>query len=116
MVRNLHILLVLVAAALTPTPLLADEKGNGTPDYKLVIENHRFKPAEIVIPADKKVRLLIENRDDTPEEFDSHDLNREKVMMGNSKATVFIGPLKPGRYMFQGEMHPETAQGVVIVK
>jgi len=86
------------------------------PSYTLIIEKHRFQPNEITVPADKKVRLLIENRDDTPEEFDSHDLNREKVMMGNTKATVFIGPLKPGRYKFQGEFHADTAQGVIVAK
>lgn len=85
-------------------------------DYKLVIENHKFQPTEITIPAGKKIRLQIENRDDTPEEFDSHDLNREKVFTGKGTATVFIGPLTPGRYTFQGEFHPDTAQGAVIAK
>ncbi len=85
-------------------------------DYKLVIANHRFTPETLTIPSGKKVKLLIENRDATPEEFDSHYLNREKVMMGKTKATVFIGPLQPGQYKFQGEFHPATAQGVVVVK
>ncbi len=108
--------LPVLVAALLPAAGVAADYAPETADYKLVIEKHRWQPAEITIPADRKVRLLIENRDDTPEEFDSHDLNREKVMMGNTKATVFIGPLKPGRYNFQGEFHPDTAQGVVIVK
>ncbi len=98
-------------AALIPATASAEEV-----DYKIVIENHHFQPEQITIPADKKVKLLIDNRDATPEEFDSHDLNREKVVMANSKGTVFIGPLKPGHYKFQGEFHATTAQGVVIAK
>ncbi len=98
-------------ATLIPATASAEEA-----DYKLVIENHRFQPEQITIPADRKVKLLIDNRDATPEEFDSHDLNREKVVMANSKGTVFIGPLKPGHYKFQGEFHAATAQGVVIAK
>jgi len=85
-------------------------------DYKLVIKDHRFDPAELTIPAGKKIKLTILNQDDTPEEFDSHDLNREKVIAGHSSATIFIGPLKPGRYKFDGEFHDDTAKGVIIAK
>jgi len=85
-------------------------------EFKLVIENHRFEPAELVVPAGKRVKLVVENRDPTPEEFDSHDLNREKVIPGKSTATIFIGPLKPGSYRFIGEFHEETAKGVIVVK
>jgi plastocyanin len=85
-------------------------------DYKLVIENHRFQPAELTIPAGKKIRLMVENHDATPEEFDSHSMNREKVIPGNSSGLVFIGPLDPGRYPFMGEFHAATAQGAIIAK
>ncbi len=85
-------------------------------DIKIVIKNHQFAPSDIRIPADTKVKLLIENQDATPEEFDSHSLNREKVMLGKSKATIFIGPLKKGRYPFMGEFNAATAQGAIIVE
>jgi len=85
-------------------------------EYSLVIQEHRFQPAELTIPAGKKVKLLIENRDATPEEFESHALNREKVIPGKSSASIFIGPLKPGRYPFVGEFNEKTAKGVIIVQ
>ena len=66
--------------------------------------------------ADDEFKLVIENRDATPEEFESHALNREKVIAGKSTASVFIGPLKPGRYAFVGEYNEKTAQGVVIAQ
>jgi hypothetical protein len=112
MKRLLPAVLLIATAVLAPVPAAAED----IRDYHLVIENHRWQPDTVVIPADTKVRFLLENRDDTPEEFDSHDLNREKVLMGRTKGQVFIGPLKPGRYRFQGEYHAATAQGVVIVK
>ena len=86
------------------------------PDYVLVIKDHVFTPTEITIPAGKKIKLIVDNQDATPEEFHSDELNREKVILGNSKASIFIGPLKPGRYAFMGEFHEKTAQGVIIVK
>ena len=84
--------------------------------YTLVISGHRFQPAELTVPAGKKIKLLIENQDDTPEEFDSHALNREKVIVGNGHAILYIGPLDPGRYPFIGEFHESTAHGAIIAR
>jgi len=85
-------------------------------EYAITIKDHRFEPAEVRVPADKKVKLLIHNRDATPEEFESHDLNREKVVTPGGRITVFIGPLKRGQYPFYGEFNQDTARGVVIAE
>jgi plastocyanin len=85
-------------------------------EYTLIIRDHHFEPAEIRIPAGKKVKLLVDNQDATAEEFESHELNREKVVPGKSKLPVFIGPLAPGRYPFYGDFHQQTATGVIIAE
>ena len=85
-------------------------------EFSLVIRDHKFEPAEIRVPADKRVVISISNEDATPEEFDSAALKVEKVIPGKSKATVRIGPLTAGRYEFIGEFHSETAKGVVIAE
>ena len=87
-----------------------------TPVIELEIKDHLFHPSEIVIPANTKVKLVINNLDPTPEEFESYELNREKVINGSSKAVIFIGPLPPGEYPFFGEFYPKTAQGKVLVE
>lgn len=88
-----------------------------TPDeFTLTIRNHRFEPAELTIPADRKVKLNVINADPTPEEFESHELNREKVVAGNSAIKVFVGPLSPGVYPFFGDFNQATAQGKLVVK
>jgi plastocyanin len=84
--------------------------------YTVRIKDHRFIPAEVRIPAGVKVKLVLENQDATPEEFDSHALNREKVIAGNGKSSIYLGPLNAGRYHFAGEFHADTAQGIVIVQ
>ena len=86
------------------------------PEMALAIKNHRFEPAELKVPAGKRVKLVVHNQDSTPEEFESHSLNREKVIPGGAKATIFIGPLKPGRYTFFGEYNEATAQGAVVAE
>ncbi len=82
----------------------------------LIIKDHRFSPAELKVPAGKKIKVIVDNQDATAEEFESHELNREKVIPGNSRGTVFIGPLAPGKYPFVGEFHEDTAKGVVIAE
>jgi plastocyanin len=102
---------VLCAALAAPLAARAD-----TPEFTIVIENHRFTPAEVTVPAGQRVKLVIDNRDKTPEEFESHDLKREKVISGGTKANVWVGPLQPGTYKFFGEYHEDTAQGKLIAK
>ena len=87
-----------------------------TPEIELIIKDHLFFPAILEISAGQKVRVRIINQDPTPEEFESFELNREKLVVGNGQTVVFIGPLEPGEYPFFGEFYPKTAQGVVIVK
>lgn len=99
------------AAALFALPVLAK-----TPVFEIVIKNHRFEPETLVIPADTKVKLLVKNEDATPEEFESYELNREKIIPGNSKAYIFVGPLPAGEYPFFGEFNMKTAQGKLIAE
>ncbi|MFZ8864879.1 MAG: cupredoxin domain-containing protein [Rickettsiales bacterium] len=84
--------------------------------FEIKIKNHKFIPSTFEFAAGKKIKLIVENQDNTPEEFESHDLNQEKIILGKKKAVFLIGPLKPGKYNFFGEFNPKTAQGVIIVK
>lgn len=96
-------------------PLLAGNALAGTPEFEIEIRNHLFQPDTLTIPANTKVKLIIYNRDSTPEEFESYELNREKVILGGRKAIVFVGPLAPGEYPFFGEFNPQTALGTIMV-
>ncbi len=80
------------------------------------IENHRFTPRELRVPANKRISIYVENADATPEEFESAALKVEKVVQGNGKILMRIGPLAPGRYDFIGEFHEATAKGTVIAE
>jgi hypothetical protein len=102
-------------AGLTAVLLLAPVTGRAD-DLTLTLKNHKFTPAEIKVPANKRVKLTVVNDDATPEEFESHELRVEKVIPGKSKGIVRIGPLKPGRYPFIGEYHESSAKGVVIAE
>jgi len=85
-------------------------------DLGLTIKNHQFVPAELKVPAGKKIKLVVNNLDNTPEEFESHQLNREKVIAGNAKSSIYVGPLSPGKYAFWGEFNMSTARGVLVAE
>jgi plastocyanin domain-containing protein len=102
----------LAAPLFGASPAVADEE----PERTIVIKDHRFDPAVVEVPAGVRVKLVIDNRDPTAEEFESLDLRREKVVSGNSKATIWVGPLPAGEYAFVGEFNEATAQGKLIAK
>jgi hypothetical protein len=83
---------------------------------EVVLREHRFDPAEVRVPANTKFRLIVDNQDDGSEEFESKSLRLEKVVKGKTRATLTVGPLKPGRYPFVGEYHEKTAQGVLVAE
>lgn len=86
------------------------------PEYTLVIKNHLYEPSELHVPAGTKIKLIVRNEDATPEEFESTDFGREKIVPPNASITVFVGPLKAGTYGFFGDFHQATAQGRLIVE
>jgi len=88
----------------------------GGTDVTLVIRDHKFEPAEVRVPSGQEIRITVENADATPEEFESHDLNVEKIITGGGKATLTVGPLEPGTYEFVGEFHEDMAKGKLIAE
>ena len=82
----------------------------------LTIKGHVFSPQEITVKAQTKIKLIVTNEDSAAEEFESPSLNREKLIRAGQSVTILLPPLKPGRYEFFGEFHPETARGVVIAE
>lgn len=81
----------------------------------LQIKNHAFTPKEVTLPANTRIKVEVQNMDDTPAEFESSDMRVEKIIVPGGKITVNLGPLKPGTYKFFDEYHPDTATGIVRV-
>jgi len=104
----------LIFAAYVPAALAEDAAPPAEPH--LDIQNHRYVPDHITVPAGVKFKLTVKNNDSSPEEFESFDLDREKIVAPGQEITVFLGPLDPGDYKFFGDFHQDTAQGVMTAK
>jgi Cupredoxin-like domain len=86
------------------------------PGFSLTIRDHRFTPTELEVPAGQKIELHIINADQTPAEFESAELHREKVVTGGQEIVVFIGPLRAGSYEFFDDFNPTTARGHIVAR
>jgi hypothetical protein len=79
----------------------------------LTLKDHRFTPESITVPADQRIRIDLLNQDGASEEFDSEDLHVERDVTPHGRVSFFVGPLKPGKYDFMGELHANTASGQI---
>ena len=103
-------MLTILASGVAAVPAQAAE-----PNAR-IFRQHRFYPDHITVAAGERFRIIVQNTDDTADEFESTDLNREKLVAAGGHATVFLGPLNAGSYRFFGDFHPDTAQGVIEAK
>ena len=111
---NSRYLGVIIAMFLATTayPLQAKD----LPTFNLSVKDGKFAPERVEIPAGQKFKLVVKNEGSGTEEFESSDLNREKLITPGASVVIFIGPLKAGTYGFYGEFHPQTARGQIIAK
>lgn len=111
----MHRLKLSASLAVLITNLLAGAAAHAE-DYVLTLKDHKFSPQVLTIPADKKVKITVKNLDSAPAEFESYDLNREKVVAPNGQIIVFIGPVAEGSYEFFDDFHRETTTGTLKVQ
>ncbi|HEX7370816.1 MAG TPA: cupredoxin domain-containing protein [Rhodanobacteraceae bacterium] len=103
--------MLIVGASVVASPAYAE----AMPEYHLTLQDHKFQPATLKVPANTKFKVLVTNRNPTPSEFESSDFNREKIVLPNSTITVFIGPLDKGTYKFFDDFDHATT-GVLVVE
>lgn len=106
------IILFITFATLAVSSLNTETEG----EYVITLQNHIFTPSVITIPYNTKVKLIINNLDNSVEEFESIDLKKERLIPANSTISITVGPLSAGIYKFIGEFHEDTAYGKIEVK
>jgi len=84
-------------------------------DYVITIKDHQFSPTKLTVPAGQRIQLVVKNEQSTTAEFESAELNREKVVEAGSSITVNLGPLDAGDYPYFDDFHRETT-GVITAK
>lgn len=84
------------------------------PSFDLKIKDHKFVPDHLEVPTGIKFQIKVMNEGPGSEEFESHDLSREKVVPVGKTVSINLGPLQAGEYRFFGDFHKDTAKGVLV--
>jgi Cupredoxin-like domain len=95
-------------------PLAPHAWADDPPAIAISFLGDRFDPAEVPVPANTKVALRVANKTAASMEWESGALHREKIVPAGTTATIFIGPLRPGRYEFFDDFHPNIRGNVVV--
>jgi Cupredoxin-like domain len=83
--------------------------------YSLTIHDDRFEPSTLNVKAGIKFKLNVKNARKVPAEFESAELNREKVVPPGQTALIYIGPLAPSTYQVFDDFHQST-RGRIVAK
>jgi plastocyanin len=83
--------------------------------YSLTIHDSKFEPSTLNVKAGVKFKLVVKNARKVAAEFESAELNREKVVPPGQTVEIYVGPLAPGTYPFFDDFHQST-HGQMIAK
>ncbi|GAB2793335.1 cupredoxin domain-containing protein [Halomonas shantousis] len=86
------------------------------PSYDLTLHNGTLDPETLHVKAGERFKINLHNTGNTPVEFESRSLRKEKVMGPGVDSFVVVHPLKPGEYDFFDEFHLPDARGQVIAE
>jgi hypothetical protein len=86
------------------------------PQPQLKFADGHFEPASLNIAAGKPTTLTVINDGKSAIEFESFELNRERVVQPGQTITVKLPKLDPGQYHFFDDFHHEVAQGTITAQ
>lgn len=86
------------------------------PGALLVLQNGRITPAQLELPAGQRIKLRLQNKGPGPIEFENLELRIEKVLAEGGESFVVLAPMRPGRYRFIDEFHPETGVFDLLIR
>jgi hypothetical protein len=111
-VRFFYAALLFALLAVVTAPGRADEM----PTFRIEMKDGAITPLRIEAPANKPFKLELHNTGKTPTEFESVELNREKVLAPQSQSFIVFRKLSPGEYTFFDDFHPDAPKALLVVK
>jgi cupredoxin-like protein len=68
------------------------------------------------VPAGQPLQLKVVNSGTSAIEFESFELNRERVVKPGASITVYLPSLNPGTYKFFDDLHHDAGNGTLTAK
>ena len=100
---------IAVALALT-APAFADDD----PVFRIEFKDGTMTPLRLEVPAHRRFSLELHNLGETPAEFESRELRKEKVLAPGTTSVLVIRTLEPGEYDFFDDFHPDAPPAVLV--
>lgn len=110
-----HIVAIAVATGLLGVTMVASVRADDPPPQINFTKGH-FEPASFNVTAGTPIKLKVMNQGDAAIEFESFELNRERVVQPGQTITVQLPKLEPGQYHFFDDFHKEVPQGTITAK
>jgi len=97
--------------------ILALARGAWADDAMIVlaVRDGGFDPRQVEGPTGARIRLEVTNQTSSAIEFESFELNRERVVQPGQTVTVYISGLAPGPYEFFDDFH-QAWRGTLVIK
>lgn len=112
-VRALLVVFWLAASGLVAShPARAEDD----PTFRIEFRDGVVTPTRLEVPANRRIRLELHNLGQTPAEFESRELRKEKVLAPGTSSILVIRTLDPGEYDFFDDFHPSTPAAVLVAK
>ena len=86
------------------------------PIFTIEFKDGTVSPLRLEVPANRRFQLQLRNDGDTPAEFESSELRKEKVLAPRSTSILVFRTLDPGEYSFFDDFHPGAPKAVLIAK
>ena len=110
--------LLLVGLAATAALLAAATYGRSEEDpiFRIEFKDGVVTPLRLEVPAKRRFKLELHNLGQTPAEFESRELRKEKVLAPGTSSTLVIRTLDPGEYEFFDDFHLDAPPAVLVAK
>jgi hypothetical protein len=104
---------VMAAAVLMPRETRSADSDNV---FTIKAEAGHFNPSQLEVAPNQPFKVRVTSAEDTPIEFESFELRRERVVRPGETITVNMPGLSSGTYKFFDDFHRDTPQGEIVVK
>jgi hypothetical protein len=86
------------------------------PVFRVEFRDGAVTPRRLEVPAGARFVLELANLGQTPAEFESRELRKEKVLAPGVTSTLVFRSLDPGEYDFFDDFHPDAPAAVLVAK